>query len=86
MKQVIGTQKSCVLCNIIDLQMVITLNKRTSKMKSKITNRQVVFMADETGEHPGPTYFRDFALMSFGTLMLLLIPCIWNAYLFHFLA
>ena len=86
MKQVIWTQKSCVLCNIIDLQMVITLNKRTSKMKSKITNRQVVFMADGTGEHPGPTYFRDFALMSFGTLMLLLIPCVWNAHLFHFLA
>ena len=50
-------------------------------MKSKITNREIVFL-----EHPGPLYFRDFALMPFGKLMLLLIPCIWNPYLFHFLA
>ena len=39
---------------------------------------------DFAGEHPGPTNFRDFALMPFGKLMLLLIPCIWNVYFFQF--
>ena len=57
-------------------------------MKSKITNMtgKLCFTVDGTGEHPGPTNFRDFTLMPFGKLMLLLIPCIWNAYLFQFLA
>ena len=38
------------------------------------------------GEHPGPTDFWDFAPMPFGELMVLLITCIWNAYLLHILA
>ena len=32
----------CVLCNIIDLQIALHLNKRTSK-KSKIINLQILF-------------------------------------------
>ena len=57
-------------------------------MKSKITNisDNFVFMKDVAREHPGPAYVRDFARMSFGKLMMLLIACIWNAYLFQFLA
>ena len=45
-------------------------------MKSKITNRtgKLFPTADGPGEDPEPTYFRDFALMSFGKLMLLFIP------------
>ena len=45
-------------------------------MKSKITNitGKYFFTADGAGEHPGPTYFWDFALMQSGKLMLLLIP------------
>ena len=41
---------------------------------------------DGAGEYPGSTNLRDLALMPFGKLMLLLMPCIWNAYLFQFLA
>ena len=57
-------------------------------MKSKITNMtgKLFFTADGAGEHPGPINFWDFAPMSFGKLMLLLIPCIWYAYLFQVLA
>ena len=47
---------------------------------------KLFFTEDGAGEHPGPTNFRDFALMPFGKLMLLLIPRTWNAYLFQFLA
>ena len=47
-------------------------------MKSKITNisDSFVFMKDVAREHPGPAYVRDFARMSFGKLMMLLIACI----------
>ena len=57
-------------------------------MKSKITNMtgKLFFTADGAGKHPGTTNFWDFPPMSFGKLMLLLIPCIWNAYLFQVLA
>ena len=57
-------------------------------MKSKITNMtgKLFFTVDGAEEHPGPTNFWDFAPMSFGKLMLLFIPCIWNAYLFQVLA
>ena len=47
---------------------------------------KILFTAGEAREHPGPTYFRDFALIPFGKLMLLLTHCIWNAYSFDFLA
>ena len=57
-------------------------------MKIKITNMtgRLFFTADGAGEHSEPTNFRDFALIPFGKLTLLLMPCIWNAYLFQFLA
>ena len=58
-------------------------------MKSKITNMtgKLSFTYGRWGrEHPGPTYYQDFALMPSGKLILLLMPCIWNAYLFDFLA
>ena len=50
-----------------------------------MTTSKLFFRAD-VGEHPGPTYFRDFALMPFEKFMVLLITNIWNACLFHFLA
>ena len=55
-------------------------------MKSEITNMtgKLSLTSDGAGEHPGPTYFRDFTLMPFGKLMLLFTPCIWNAYCFTY--
>ena len=47
---------------------------------------KLFFTEDGAEENPGPTYFRDFTLIPFGKLMVLPIPCIWNVYLFHFLA
>ena len=47
---------------------------------------QLFFTADGGGKHPGPTYFRDFAPIPFGKLMVLLITSIWNVCLFHFIA
>ena len=37
------------------------------------------------GEHLGHTYFRDFSLIPFEKLVLLLIRWTWNAYLFYHL-
>ena len=51
-----------------------------------MTGQIVFFTGDGEGEHPGPTYFSDFVPMSFGELTVLLITCIWYAYLFQFLA
>ena len=47
---------------------------------------KLFFTADGGGKHPGPTYFRDFAPIPFGKLMVLLITSIWNVCLFHFIA
>ena len=44
------------------------------------------FKTDGAEKYPRPIYIRDFAAMSFGKLMVLLITSIWNACLFHFLA
>ena len=41
--------------------------------------------ADGVGEHLGHTYFRDFSLIPFEKLVLLLIHWTWNAYLFYHL-
>ena len=59
------------------LVIVFTFKQRTSTTKSEITNMtgKLFFTADEAGEHPGNTYFRDFALIPSGKLMLLLRPC-----------
>ena len=78
------------------------MNKRTSKMKSKIftsvnstwsfseifTNiiSKLFFTADGAGVYPGPTYFRDFAPMPFGKRVVLLLTSIWNTSFLHFLA
>ena len=51
-----------------------------------MTSNLFFFTGDAGGEHPEPTYFWDFAPTLFGELMVLLITCISNAYLFHFLA
>ena len=78
------------------------LKKRTSKMKSKIFTSVTksnhlhrypltwpttcFFTGEGRGGHLGPTYFRDLTAIPFGEHMVLLETCIWNAYLFHFLA
>ena len=42
---------------------------------------KLFFTADGAGEHPGPTYFRDFAPMPLGKFMVLLYAYknAWNA-------
>ena len=47
---------------------------------------KLIFYGRWGREHLGPTYFRDFAPIPFGKLMVLLITSIWNTGLFHFLA
>ena len=44
-----------------------------------MTDKLFLFTAEGGGEHLGPTYFRDFALMLFAKIMVLLITSIWNA-------
>ena len=69
--------------------MIFTFKRKEKKVqKSKITKMtgKLFFTADGAGVHLGPTNFWDFALILFGKLMLLLIPCTWNAYLFQILA
>ena len=46
---------------------------------------KLLFTEDGAGEHPGPTYLRDFAPVPLGKLMMLLITSKWNACLLHLL-
>ena len=57
------------------------INTHTQTHDQQMTSKK----SNGAGEHPRPTYFRDFAPMPFGKLMELLITSIWHACLFHFL-
>ena len=57
---------------------ILTSVNSTKLFAEVFTNmtRKLYFNADGAGEHPGPTYFWDFAPMSFGKLMVLRITSI----------
>ena len=57
-----------------------------AKVSTGMTGKFCFFGGNGGGERPGLTYFPDFAPMSFGELMVLVIGWMWIAYLFHFLA
>ena len=48
--------------------------------------KKLFLTVDGVGEHLGHTYFRDFSLIPFAKLVLLLIRWTSNAYLFYLLA
>ena len=92
-KQVTWTQKNsheyCVRSSTC--KWYLHLNKRTSKMKSKIFSIQVftnmtgkLFFYSKWGRRTSPTLL--FSALCFNASMVLLITSIWNICLFHIIA